>query len=85
MASIAAKHDLELKQYDTVNAFPHAKLGDQDQVIMKMPEGHQKAGYVLLIKKVLYGLRKSLKLWYKDLIKSLKELGFEQIPEESYY
>ena len=49
---------------------------------MKMPEGHQKTGYVLLIKKALYGLRKSPKLWYKDLTKSLKELGFEQIPEE---
>jgi hypothetical protein len=49
---------------------------------MKMLEGYQKAGYVLLIKKALYDLRKLPKLWYKDLTKSLKELGFEQILEE---
>src|ERR1043166_30207 len=42
---IAARFDLELIQYDAVNAFVHASL-DED-VYMKMPPGHQEPGKVL--------------------------------------
>jgi hypothetical protein len=49
---------------------------------MRMPEGYETPGYVMLIRKALYGLRKSPLLWYEDLTKSLQELGFKQVPEE---
>ena len=58
-----------MKQYNTVNAFIYTKL--KDLVAIKIPKGYKTLGYIILIKKALYGLKKSLLLWYKDLIKSL--------------
>jgi hypothetical protein len=39
---IASKFDLELIQYDVVNAFVHAPF-DQD-IFMRMPRGYEKKG-----------------------------------------
>ena len=36
--ALAARFDLELTQYDAVNAFVHAKL--DETVFMQMPDGH---------------------------------------------
>ena len=49
-----------MKQYNIVNAFTYAKL--KDPVAMRMPKGYETLGYMMLIRKVLYGLRKSLLL-----------------------
>ena len=58
-----------MKQYNTVNAFIYTKL--KDLVAIRIFKGYKTLGYIMLIKKALYGLKKSLLLWYKDLIKSL--------------
>jgi hypothetical protein len=55
--AIAARFDLELIQYDAVNAFVNAKL--EEDVFIKMPPGHRRTGTILKINKALYGLRKS--------------------------
>ena len=53
--AIAARFDLELIQYDVVNAFVNAKL--LDAVFMTLLPGYRKSGKVLLLHKALYGLR----------------------------
>lgn len=55
LIAIAAKHDLELKQFDVTNAFVHATV-DRD-IFMRMPPGYQKPGTILRVQKALYGLR----------------------------
>ncbi|KAG6999890.1 Retrovirus-related Pol polyprotein from transposon TNT [Fusarium oxysporum f. sp. conglutinans] len=80
LVAIAAKFDLEMVQYDVVNAFVHAPI-NQD-IFMHMPPGYKKAGTILQLNKALYGLRVSPLLWQKELSKTLLELGYEQVPHE---
>lgn len=80
MMAIAARFDLELLQYDVVNAFVNAFL-DRD-IYMRMPPGYRRPGRVLKLKKALYGLRCSPLLWQRTLSEKLKSLSFNQIPQE---
>ena len=58
LIAIAAKFDLELKQYDVINAFVNAKL--TKDVYMRMPLGYRKPDIMVKLLRALYGLRKSL-------------------------
>jgi hypothetical protein len=80
LAAIAAKYDLELKQYDVTNAFVHAPI--DREVYMRMPSGYQKPGTILKVQKALYGLRISPLLWQKEFTSTLITLGFTPIPHE---
>jgi hypothetical protein len=55
--AIAARFDLELIQYDVVNAFVNADL--LFEVYIKLPPSYQKGGVVLRLRKALYGLRQA--------------------------
>ena len=57
LITIAARFDLELIQYDAINAFVNAKL--DEEVYMKMPSGYRCTGTILKLDRALYGLRKS--------------------------
>ena len=78
--AIAARFDLEMIQYDAVNAFVHAKL--DEKVFMKMPRGYSKRGVVLKLNRALYGLRKSPILWQRSFYSSLLDIGFKPVPHE---
>ncbi|KAJ3554331.1 hypothetical protein NPX13_g10642 [Xylaria arbuscula] len=80
LMAIAAKFDLELKQYDAVNAFVNAKL--DKEIYIKMPPGYRKSGTVLRLQKALYGLRESPLLWQKELTSTLSRLGYLAVPHE---
>lgn len=80
LIAIAAKHDLELKQYDVTNAFVHASL--DREVYMRMPQGYQKPSTILKLQKALYGLRISPLLWQRDFTATLTQLGFQIVPHE---
>ncbi|KAF6518369.1 hypothetical protein HZS61_002447 [Fusarium oxysporum f. sp. conglutinans] len=80
LMAIAARFDLELIQYDAVNAFVNAKL--DKPVFMRMPPGYRKPRTVLMLQKALYGLRESPLLWQKELTATLSELGFQPVPHE---
>ena len=80
LMATAARFDLELVQYDAVNAFVNARLGRD--VFMRMPPGYRKPGIILKLRKALYGLRESPLLWQKDLTATLQELGFNTVPHE---
>ena len=80
LTAIAARFDLELIQYDAVNAFVNAPL--PYDVFMRMPPGYRKRGQILHLKKALYGLREAPLLWQKEFTATLKKLGFEMVPHE---
>lgn len=80
LIAIAARFDLELIQYDVVNAFVHAPI-DQD-IFMRMPDGYRKKNTILLLNKALYGLRISPLLWQREFMKTLAEIGYTQVPHE---
>jgi hypothetical protein len=78
--AIAARFDLELLQFDAVNAFVNAEL-DED-VFMRMPPGHRRVGWILQLNKALYGLRRSPLLFQRELTQALKKLGYAPVPHE---
>ncbi|KAI8682578.1 hypothetical protein NCS56_00381000 [Fusarium sp. Ph1] len=83
MLAIAARFDLELLQYDAVNAFVNAKL--QSNVFMKLPPGFRgghKEERVLLLHKALYGLRVAPLLWQTELGSTLRSSGCREVPDE---
>lgn len=80
LIAIAARFDLDLIQYDAVNAFVNAKL--DRHILMKMPPGYRSPGKILLIQKALYGLRESPLLWQKELTATLQDLGFKPVRHE---
>jgi hypothetical protein len=80
LVAIAARFDMEMLQYDAVNAFVNAPLGEEKY--MEMPPGYRRAGKILSLKKALYGLRKSPLLWYKEFAKTLSILGFSPVKQE---
>lgn len=80
MMSLAAVFDLEIVQFDAVNAFVNSEL-DED-VYTFFPDGFKEAGKVMKLKRALYGLRRSPRLWQLELTRTLLGLGFSQIPDE---
>ena len=56
LMAIAARFNLNLIQFNVVNAFPHATLNEV--VYIQMPTGYRIPGKVLRVNKVLYGLRR---------------------------
>jgi hypothetical protein len=78
--TIAARFDLEMIQYDVVNAFVHAEL--PYKVYMRQPPGFRTPGKILLLRKALYGLRESPLLWQRHFTQTIKDQGFRQVPHE---
>ncbi|KAL3712549.1 hypothetical protein TMatcc_001248 [Talaromyces marneffei ATCC 18224] len=78
--AIAARFDLELKQYDAVNAFVNAKL--DEEIFMRMAPGYRESGKIYQLNKALYGLRRSPLLWQKELTSTFIKLGFKAVPHE---
>nr|XP_036578045.1 polyprotein [Colletotrichum truncatum]KAF6785175.1 polyprotein [Colletotrichum truncatum] len=81
LMAVAARFDLELLQYDAVNAFVYADL--DETVYMELPPGYRVLGRILRLRKALYGLRRSPLLWQRHLEKGLVERGFERVAGEN--
>jgi hypothetical protein len=78
--AIAARFDLELVQYDVMNAFVNVDI--DKEVYMQMPPGYKEAGKILQLNKALFGLRRSPLLWQRKLTTALISIGFEPVPHE---
>jgi Reverse transcriptase (RNA-dependent DNA polymerase) len=78
--AIAARFDLELKQYDAVNAFVHTPLNKK--IYMRMPPGYRQRGKIFRLNKAVYGLREAPTLWQRLFTSTLREIGFKPIPHE---
>jgi hypothetical protein len=79
MALVTA-FDLDMDQKDAVNAFLNALL--DTPVYTRTPDGFKVPGKIWKIRKALYGLRKSPRLWQRDLTATLMKFGLLPVPEE---
>ena len=77
-----AAFDLEVRQYDAINAFANANL--LTEIGVKYAKGYKEEGKILWVHKALYGLKESPLLWYKHLTATLEELGFWSVPNTNY-
>jgi hypothetical protein len=80
LMALVAAFDLICLQMDAVTAFINADL--DETIYARFPHGFEQSGQCLLLKKALYGLRKSPLLWYEEISDYMKELGFVACPEE---
>jgi len=71
--AIVAIFDLNAEQWDVTNAFVQGQL--DEVVYTELLDGFKEAGLCLLLLWPLYGLRRSPRLWQKDLSEKLKDLG----------
>ena len=83
--AIIAHFNLEIKQYDVVNAFIYAsRQSTGPAVTCHMPDGFPMPGMLVEVKQALYGLVDSPSLWYKEFTSTLVKLELEPIKEEPY-
>jgi hypothetical protein len=78
--AIAARFDLELVQYDVVNAFVNINI--DEEVYMHMLPGYREGGKILRLNKALFKLRRSPLLWQRKLTTALISLRFEPVPHK---
>jgi hypothetical protein len=79
LMAIAAYFDLDIWQFDAINAFTNSKI--DELVYVKCPEGYDQQGYCLQLNRALYGLTRSPLLWFNDLSSKLEKMDLKQVPE----
>lgn len=82
MISLASVFDLEIMQFDAVNAFINSEL-DKD-IYTYFPDGFKEDSKVIKLKQALYSLHRSPRLWQLELMRTLLGLGFTQILDKEY-
>jgi hypothetical protein len=68
---------LKSKQGNVTAAFLHGELSPDEKVYVEMPLGFRRQGKVLKLKKTLYGLRQSLRAFWKYLTKAKEAVGMK--------
>jgi hypothetical protein len=82
-AALVAYFELEMKQFDVVNAFVNAKRDKaKSPVYCHLPDGFKDPGTCVEIDRALYGLRDSPALWYNDFVTKITGLGLKLSKEE---
>jgi hypothetical protein len=80
LAAMIAAFDLDIWQCDAVNAFTNSLI---DEIIyINCPDGFAIKGKCLLLRRALYGLRRSPLLWHNDFSKELTKLGLKPVGGE---
>jgi hypothetical protein len=79
LMALAAYFDLDMHQFDAINAFTNASL--DETVYVRYPEGFSEPHHVLKLRKALYGLPKSPKYWFNELSGTFTMLGLHQVAE----
>nr|XP_036577167.1 reverse transcriptase domain protein [Colletotrichum truncatum]KAF6784079.1 reverse transcriptase domain protein [Colletotrichum truncatum] len=81
--ALAAEFDLEVDQFDVVNAFLNATRGPNDPpVVCYLPDGFKQNGKYVELRRALYGLRDAPLLWYKEFSSTLRRLGLKPASED---
>jgi hypothetical protein len=81
--ALAAYFDLEIKQFDVVNAFINAERDkSRPAVACKLPDGFKALGMCVEIDRALYGMKDSPALWYQEWATTLRKLNLESCKEE---
>ena len=83
LLSIAASFDLKVEQMDVKTSFLHGDL--EEEIYMKKLEGFIVKGKneVCKLKKSLYGLKKSPRMWYQNFDTYILELGFVRSKDDN--
>ena len=83
LVALAASMGWELDQMDVATAFLYAKL--EEETYVDIPEGVAPTGgvnRVWKLKKCLYGLKQSPRMWNQTIDKVLHEMGFDRFVTE---
>jgi hypothetical protein len=83
MLSITAAFDFEIEQRNVKTTFLHGDV--EEEIFMKQPEGYVVKGkkeLVCKLKKSLYGLKQSPRMWYKKFDTYMLGLGFTRSKED---
>jgi hypothetical protein len=83
LLSVAAAFDFEIEQMDVKTTFLHGDL--EEEIFMKQPEGYVVKGkkeLVCKLKKSLYGLKQSPRMWYQKFDTYMLGLGFTRSKED---
>lgn len=80
LMALVSAFGLLCHQIDFKNAFTNADM--DDEVYTTCPPGFGVPGKCWKLLKALYGLRKSPKLWFDELVSFLNGLGFHHCPDE---
>ncbi|KAL1549825.1 Beta-galactosidase 8 [Salvia divinorum] len=81
LLSIAACKEWPLHQLDVTNAFLHGELEKDKEVYMEVPPGSLKdfgEGQVCKLKKTLYGLKQSPRIWFGRFCQAMAKHGYKQ-------
>ena len=80
--SIAASHDMDMRQFDVKTAFLNGKL--DEVVFMQQPDGYDDGtGRVCKLSRSLYGLKQSPRNWNARFTDFLIAEGFAATPEDT--
>ncbi|GKD41059.1 retrotransposon protein, putative, ty1-copia subclass [Tanacetum coccineum] len=74
--------DYELEQLDVKTEFLHGNL--EEVIYMKQPPGYEQGNKICLLKKSLYGLKRSPRQWYKRIDEYMLSNGFKHSSYDSY-
>ena len=72
--AMAAALDYEIEQMDVKTAFLYGNI--EEDIYIEQPTGFSTGNLVCKLKKTLYGLKQSPRVWYDTLATFLKSLGF---------
>jgi len=72
----AASMDKEIEQMDVVTAFLNPKL--EEDIYMELPDGVEASSKIVKLRKGLYGLKQSGRVWYLELHNHLTRMGFDR-------
>jgi len=79
LVALAAAFDLQMFQFDAMNAFLNARL--PRTIYCRTPEGFtNEFGELIELLRALYGLKEAPLLWYQELSSTLKKLGLKPVP-----
>jgi Reverse transcriptase (RNA-dependent DNA polymerase) len=84
MLALSSLEDWHVQGLDIQNAFLYGKL--DEEIYMEQPEGFKVKGQenkVLHLCCALYGLKQTALAWWKELAKSMKELGFKSLSSDA--
>jgi len=92
--ALATQYGWDVDHMDVVTAFLNPKI-DRDNIYMEIPlgidwlassgsesSGSASGGSVLILRKALYRLKQTPRLWYEDIDGSLQSIGFQQSAED---
>jgi hypothetical protein len=72
LLALVAALNLECDQLDVVTAFLNGWLDKDEEVYIRLPNGR-----LAKLRKALYGLRRSPRLWYEELARFLASIGYK--------